>query len=498
MSLPSMLPFFFALPLLGAFLTLLLSKVWKGFADLIANAITTFLLFFSFYSLNYLKEGGVIIYKMGGWPPPIGITMVYDHLSALMAISIAIVAFGVGLFSIRFLDHYTGRVKFYTLFLLVTAGMMGIAITGDIFNLFVFLEIASISSYALVAFTTEKGGLEASFKYMVMGEIASLSILFAIALLYSRTSTLNMADLARTLSITGRGQLFWFVAAIFLFSFSVKTGLFPFHSWLPDAQTAAPAPVAAILSGSAEKILGIYALMRISFNVLGLSRASSPIFFNILIILGLASIFFGGIIARKQTDYKRLLAYSTISQLGYIVVGLGIGNFWGIAGALFHILAHAITKSLLFLTSGAVDYNTQKQDIDNLKGLGKTMGVTAWSFRLGTLSLSGIPPFVGFFSKLFIIIGACQAKAYWLAILLAVLSVFTLAYLLKVIRKVYFTTKDIVTGEAPFSMRLAMLFLIILMIVFGFGFQGILNSLIFPATRVLLNGIGYARIVFGG
>ncbi|HIE06208.1 MAG TPA: NADH/ubiquinone/plastoquinone (complex I) [bacterium (Candidatus Stahlbacteria)] len=498
MNLPTMLPLFFALPLLGAFLTLLLSKIWKGFSDLIANIITTFLLFFSFYSLNHLQEVGAVVYKMGGWPPPIGITMVYDHLSALMVIAIAIVAFGVSLFSIRFLDQYTGRVKFYTLFLLMTGGMMGIAITGDIFNLFVFLEIASISSYALVAFTTEKGGLEASFKYMVMGEIASLAILFSIALLYSRASTLNMADLARTLSITGKGHLFWFVAAILLFSFSIKTGLFPFHSWLPDAQTGAPAPVAAILSGSAEKVIGIYALMRISFNVLGLNRLSSPVFFNILIILGLASIFFGGIIARKQSDYKRLLAYSTIGQLGYIVVGFGIGNFWAIAGALFHIFAHAITKSLLFLTAGAVDYNTQDQNIDNLKGLGKTMGVTAWSFRLGTLSLSGVPPFVGFFSKLLIIIGACQARAYWLAILLAALSVFTLAYLLKVIRKVYFTSKEIAAREAPFTMRLALLFLVILMIAFGFGFQGILNGLIFPATRALLNGIGYARIVFGG
>ena len=493
-----LLPLFFALPLFGAFLTILLAKVWKGLTDIIANAITTFLLFFSFYSLNYLRSSEAIVYKMGGWPPPLGITMVYDHLSALMVISIAIVAFSVSVFSVRYLDHYTGRAKFYTLFLLITGGMMGIAITGDIFNLFVFLEIASIASYALVAFSTEKGGLEASFKYMVMGEIGSIFFLFAIALIYGKASTLNMADLARTFSVAGHDHIFWFVAAILVFSFSIKTGLFPFHAWLPDAQTAAPAPVAAVLSGSAEKVLGIYGLMRISYNVLGLTRSSSPTFFDIIIILGLASIFFGGIIARKQSDYKRLLAYSTIGQLGYIMVGFGIGNFWGIAGALFHILAHAITKPLLFFTAGAVDYSTEKQDIDDLKGLARNMGVTGWSFRLGTLSLSGIPPFVGFFSKLFIIIGACQAKTYWLAILLAVLSVFTLAYLLKVIKKVYFTARKIATEEAPFSMRLAMLFLVLLMVIFGIGFQSILATLIYPATKVLINGIGYARIVFGG
>lgn len=492
------IPLLFALPLLGAFLIPLLSKVWKGFSDLIANSIATILLMLSFHSLNLLRDQQAIVYKMGGWPPPIGITMVYDHLSVLMVISISIVVFAASVFSIRYLERFTGKVKFYTLYMLMTAGMMGVAITGDIFNLFVFIEIASIASYALVAFRIDKRGLEAAFKYMVMGEIASLFILFAIALIYSRASTLNMADLAQTLSVVGRGNLFWFIAAILVFSFSIKTGLFPFHSWLPDAQTAAPAPVAALMSGSAEKILGIYALMRISFNVLGLSRFSSPIFFDILIVLGLVSIFFGGIIARQQTNYKRVLAYSSIGQFGYIIVGFGIGNFWGIAGALLHILAHAITKSLLFLTSGAVDYNTEEQDVEKLSGLCQAMGLTCWSFRLGTLSLSGIPPFIGFFSKLLIIIGACHAHLYWLAIILAAMSVFTLAYLLKIIKKVYFTIAEKEIKQTPFSMRLSMLFLVLLMIIFGIGFQGILHTLIIPATGVLLNGIDYAKAVFGG
>ncbi|RKX71846.1 NADH/ubiquinone/plastoquinone (complex I) [candidate division WOR-3 bacterium] len=494
----NLLPLFFALPLAGAFLIPILSKIWRGFSDLIANSITTILLFLSFYSLNLFEEGEVIIYKMGGWPPPLGITMVYDHLSALIVISIAIVVFAASIFSIRYLEHFTGRVKFYTLFMLITAGMMGVAITGDIFNLFVFVEIASISSYALVAFGIEKEELEAAFKYMVMGEIASLFLLFAIALLYGRASTLNMADLANTLSVAGRDQLFWFVAAILLFSFAIKSALFPFHSWLPDAHPSAPAPVSAILSGIFVKVLGVYALIRLSFNVFGLTPQNSPIFFHILIFLGLVSVFFGGIIASRQRDYKRLLAYSTIAQIGFIMVGIGIGNFWAIAGGLFHILAHAITKSLLFLTSGAVVYATGKRDLEELAGLGKTMGITAWSYRLATLSLSGLPPLVGFFPKLFIIIGACQAKLYWLAILLAILSVFTLAYLLKIIRKVYFTTKEVSTPETPFSMRLSMLFLVILMILFGFGFQGLLNSLIIPATKVLLNGTGYGRAILGG
>jgi multicomponent Na+:H+ antiporter subunit D len=499
----SLLPLFFVIPLAAAFLIPLLSRLWKGFADLLANLATASVLGLAIYCLLLLKDQVMLVYKFGGWPPPFGIVFGFDSLSGLMVLVIGLVSFTATIFSIRYLDHYTARARFYTLFMLCLAGMNGVAITGDIFNLFVFLEIAAISSYALVAFGTEHEELEASFKYMVMGEVASLSILLAIALLYARASTLNMADLSLSLQALGRTPFSWFIIGIFLFSFGVKAAAVPFHAWLPDAHPAAPAPVSAILSGVFIKVLGVYTLARISFNVFNLSRGSDPVFFNLLLGLGLLSIIAGGLLALRQRDYKRLLAYSTISQVGYIILGLGIGNYWGVAGALFHILAHGIGKGLLFLTSGSVVYRTGTRDLEQLKNLEGRMRVTGWSYIIGSLSLAGLPPLIGFFSKFCIILGAIQAGFYWVAVVAIVFSVLTLAYLLKIQRRVFFTrypseALEPEIKEVPWAMRSAMLILAVLSVMLGLGFQPILKFIITPAAQALLRGADYARFIFGG
>jgi formate hydrogenlyase subunit 3/multisubunit Na+/H+ antiporter MnhD subunit len=249
------------------------------------------------------------------------------------------------------------------------------------------------------------------------------------------------------------------------------------------------------------KVLGVYAMSRVMFNVFGLSRANAATFFDLLLAFGVVSIVVGGLLAYAQQDYKRLLAYSSISQIGYILIGLGIGNYWGIVGALFHVLAHAFGKGLLFLAAGSVEHSTGTRDLDKLSGLEKGMPLTAWSHLLGSLSLAGVPPFAGFFSKLFIIVGALSARMYWLAVLAALFSTVTLGYLVKVVNKAFFGRRDTEptpARESPGSMGIAMIVLLVLALALGIGFKPVLDNLVGPAAQVLMDGLGYAKGVVGG
>lgn len=489
------IPLYFALPLISAFLIPILGKIYKPLIWIWTTIVSFILFILALYGIVITQGIPMVVYKMGNWAPPLGIVMTFDSFSALMVLAISIIVFACSLFSLRFLLRFTGSWKFYTLFMLMTAGMMGIVITGDLFNMFVFLEIAAISSYALVAFGIEAEELEASFKYMVMGEIGGLTFLLAIALIYAKVSTLNLADISISLQLIRDTTFFWMVLGMMLFAFAIKAALVPFHSWLPDAYPAAPAPISSLLAGICTKVFGVYTAARMIFNVFALSRESDPLFFNILVGLGLLSITFAGVTALYQKDYKRLLAYSSISQVGFIMLGFGIGNFYGVVGAVFYILAHSFAKALLFFTSGSVVYATGSRDIDKLNGLGEQMPTTAWSFRIGALSVIGLPPLVGFFAKFFIIIGAIQSGFLWLAIVAIILSVLSLAYLLKIENNVFMKKGKSKAQEAPFTMRIAMVFLVVLIVVFGIGFQPIKNFLIGPAAHALLRGIEYSSMV---
>ncbi len=493
----SFIPMFFALPLISAFLIPILGKIYKPLAWLVSTVVSLVLFILALYGIAVTQQLPMIVYKMGNWPPPLGIVMAFDSFSAFMVLIISIIVFTGSLFSFRYMSNYTGQWKFYTLFMLMTAGMMGICITGDLFNMFVFLEIAAISSYALVAFGVGAEELEASFKYIVMGEIGGLTFLLAIAFIYAKTSTLNLADISTSLQVIRHTTFFWMTLGMMLFAFSIKAALVPFHSWLPDAYPAAPAPISSLLAGICTKVFGIYTTARIVFNVFGLTRANEPMVFNILIGLGLLSIAFAGLTALNQNDYKRLLAYSSISQVGFIMLGFGIGNYYGVVGAILYILAHGLAKGLLFLTSGSVVHATGTRDLQKLAGLGERMPTTAWSFRIGALSVIGLPPLVGFFAKLLIIMGAIKAGFIWLAIIAIVLSVLSLAYLLRIENSVFMKKGKIDAKKAPFTMRIAMVFLVVLIVLLGIGFQPIIDFIVGPAAHALLRGLEYSHLVFG-
>lgn len=493
------IPLFVAIPLGSAFLVSLLGKRVKRFSDSLSNLATFSLFFISLVSIFLVRNQGILVYKVGGWIPPIGISMVMDGLTSFMLVTVNLIAFLVTIYSISYMEKYTAKDKFYTLFLLMLAGMNGVIITGDMFNLFVFLEIAAISSYALVAFGTEHEELEASFKYAVMGCLASSFILLGIALLYSFTSTLNMADISRTLTERGDNKIIFFVSTLFLMGFGLKAALVPFHWWLPDAHPSAPAPISAMLSGVLIKVLGIYALVRVLFNVLGLGEMKSILY--ILMILGTISMVVGALLALGQKDFKRLLAYSSISQIGYIIFAFGLGTPLGFLGALFHLFNHSTFKSLLFLNSGAVVYATENRDLEKMGGLSQRMPVTSTTSLIASMSISGIPPFSGFWSKLIIIIAALQARQFVLAFIAILVSIITLAYYLKVQKLAFFgklRKKWEGVKEVPFSMKLPMVILSIICLVGGvLLLPGISEVFLETARDALLAGKEYAALVFG-
>lgn len=489
----SILPLFVAVPLAGAFLSSLLGKTSSKISDFLGSLVPAILVLLSFSFIG-LKE--VLVYKMGGWIPPFGIVFVVDGLTVLMLVTVNVVALMSTIFSISYMEKYTDKWKYYTLFLLMLTGMNGAVITGDMFNLFVWLEIGAISSYALVAFGTEGEELEASFKYAVMSSVASLFILVGIGLLYSYTSTLNMADISRTLVAKPNANLINFVFILFLLGFGLKSAIVPFHSWLPDAHPSAPAPISAMLSGVLIKSLGIYALVRIFYNVLGVAGGG-----RVLLVLGLISMVLGALLAIYQKDLKRLLAYSTISQVGYIVFAFGLGTPLGIFAGLFHLINHAVAKALMFLNAGSVVYATDNvRDLDQLGGLREKMPVTANTSLIGSMSIAGVPPLGGFWSKLVIIFAAVESK-HWTGAFVAILvSIVTLAYYLKLQKLVFFGKLPVRwenIKESPVLMCVSMIVLSCICIALGLLLLPQLRSVFLdPAVEVLKNGVGYSMAVF--
>jgi len=498
----SLLPLFVAVPLGMAFLTPIFARIWKGFPDWMASLASLFLMGLTLWFLQF--GGQHITTFIGGWEPvdgiPIGIAMVMDGLTIFMLLIVNVIGFLATIYSINYMSHYTEKSKYYTLFLLMMAGLNGVVLSGDLFNLFVFLEITAIASYALVAYGVEAEELEASFKYQVLGGTASAIILLGIAFFYHMTGTLNLADASRVIAAGGSTPALLFMAILFLVGFSLKSALMPFHAWLPDAHPSAPAPISAMLSGVVIKVLGVYAMIRIFYNVIGTELL--PVIPTIFLILGTLSMVAGAFLALGQKDLKRLLAYSSISQIGYVLFAFGIGTPLAIMGGLFHLLNHAVFKSLLFLNSGAVVYNTNTREFEKLGGLSQKMPLTVSTAVVGSLSISGLPPLGGFWSKFVIILAAVQSGHYILAGVAVLASIVTLGYYMKFLKFTFFgklrdSYKKV--KEVPFFMCLSMIVLALLTIGLGLLLLPSLQGWILePAANVVTGGVEYVKMVLGG
>lgn len=449
--------------LAGAFL---ISLLWRE-NERIAGAASLSFVFLAFLSSTLagidVFINGKMLYFVGGWQKPLGIVLMLDPLSALFTIMTNFIAFLVMIYSVVYIRRYTYTPYFYTVFLIMLAGMNGILVSMDIFNIYVFFEIASIASFILIAFGLKAEELEASMKYTVMSFIASTMILFAIAIIYGITGTLNISKFITQTAGLSYIQL-WFVAGLLLAGFALKTALVPFHSWLPDAHSMAPAPVSAILSGMFVKVVGLYVLIRLTTNIF----ITLPQIRILLLIFGVLSMVFGGLMALGQTNIKRLYAYSTISQIGYCAVGLGIGGYMGSLGVIMHFIAHAFSKTLLFLNIGAVEYVTGSVHSDELKGLNDSMPITTLFGTTGMLGIAGVPPMGNFWSKLIIIIAAVQSGYYGIAALCIIVSIITLGYFLKLQRTVFYSkTENVKKKEPPKTLLSPMGVLTVLILISG-------------------------------
>lgn len=499
----SLIPLFVIVPLGIAFLIPLVWKIIPAAFKYLPATGLLFLLVIAFYML-ITCGGDTITYKVGGWEPvkniPIGIHLVVDGLSMTMLIITNLIGFLAGLYSVPYMKKFTGENYFFSLFSLMVAGMNGVVITGDLFNLFVFLEISVISSYALVAFGSSKDELEASFKYQVLGGIASLLILFALAITFWYTSTLNIADISNLLKKTPSSNTTVFIQLFLIAGFGLKAALIPFHSWLPDAHSSAPSPISAMLSGVLIKAIGIYALLRLFFNMFQITMEVSVI----ITTIGVLSMVIGVILAIGQWDMKRLFAYHSISQMGYVVMAAGMamviisrGGDKGVAvlalsGGLYHMFNHSVFKGLLFLNAGSVEYATGTRNLKELGGLSQALPITSVTSLGASLSISGIPPFNGFFSKLIIIIAAIQGRFYLLALLAVIVSIITLASFMKVQRYAFLDklqkTRIPDIKEVPFIMCLSMIVLLLLCLVMSLMvIPSVRDTFLMPAVGSLIS-----------
>ena len=490
---PPLLVAVVVVPILGAVLTPVVGQ-WRArraadwaLGTMLLTSVVALLL------VARVADGGPFSYVAGGWQVPYGIELRFDEFSAVTAIICLLGVLAI-VFSRRYAEHALPEVRipyYYALLLLNLAGMLGFSITGDLFNLFVFMEILSLSGYALVAVSGEKIAEMAAFKYLVMGAVSSIAVLFAIGMLYALTGSLNMADVASRLG----GAPVAPVAVAFgmmALGFMVKAAIFPLHIWLPDAHAIAPSPVSAILSGLVVKV-GIVGMLRL-YQIAYTSRALDLEALNtVLMWLGALSIVMGAFFAVFQDDVKMMLAYSTISNIGYIVMGLGLASSAGVIGASVHVFNHAIIKATLFLGAGALIFRTGKRTLTDLAGVGHAMPWTVAAISVGAISIVGIPPTAGFLCKWYIALGAVEAGHPFFAFALVFGALFIFIYYIRMVNAFYFRPpRDpaiLEVREAPASMLVPILVLATLCLVMGV-LGRIPLSFIEPAVTRLLAPIG--------
>jgi multicomponent Na+:H+ antiporter subunit D len=446
--------------------------------------------------LARVARTGPFSYMPGGWHPPYGIELRLDEFGASVGV-ICLIGLLATVFSYRYVQKEVpeGRIHlFYALLLLNMMGMIGFSVTGDLFNLFVFMEILSLSSYALVAVGGERIAELAAFKYLLMGAISSLVVLFAIGVLYALTGSLNMMDVGDRLSsgVSGTALPVAVAVAALAMGFSVKAAIFPLHVWLPDAHAIAPSPVSAILSGLVVKagVLGLLRMYQILY------RAGIPDLTTLntaLMWLGAISIVTGAFFAMTQDDIKMMLAYSTISNIGYIFMGLGLANEFGLIGGTVHIFNHAIIKATLFLAAGAIIYQTGFRSLKDLRGVGRAMPITSAAMAVGAVSIVGIPPTAGFLCKWYIALGAIEAGRSLFAVVLLFGALLIFVYYIRMVNAFYFQEPThphiLELGEAPISLLVPMIVLAALCLVMGF-FGRVPLTFIEPAVKTMLAPIG--------
>ncbi len=398
-------------------------------------------------TLIHALTEGTWHYRFGDWAPPWGIEYVIDPLSGVMAVLISLISVLVLLYAGPFLaeEGWLKKGIYYALYTLLTTGLLGMVITGDVFNLYVFLEISSLAAYALIA----SGGYKATvaaFRYVLIGTIGASLYLLGVGYLYAVTGSLNMADLAEKLQplLAANSQAVLIAVLLIMVGMGIKMALFPLHGWLPDAYTYTSPAAIPFISGVMTKVM-IYVLLRYCFFIFGAMNGVLPAVLEIVGWLAAAGIILASVMAIAQTDFRRMLAYSSVAQIGYIALGMAIGNYYGLIGAVLHILNHAVMKSCLFLVAGGVKWKTGEHAIAKYAEISRRMPVTMGVFLLGALSMIGIPPTAGFFSKWYLILGALDNQQWLYIVVIIVSSLLNAVYFFRVIEQAYLRKAE---GEA--------------------------------------------------
>ncbi|MBW2598780.1 MAG: monovalent cation/H+ antiporter subunit D family protein [Deltaproteobacteria bacterium] len=439
--------------------------------------------------LNTVMHEGVIHYYLGGWLPPWGIEYVVDHLNAMMLVLITGTSLLVAIYSRRSLEAELPdrTVYFYTLFLLQVTGFVGIVITGDVFNLYVFLEIASLSGYALIA-TGEEGAPLAAFRYLILGTIGACFYLLGVGYLYMATGSLNMADLAEILPPLYGSKVILVAFAFFMVGIALKMALFPLHLWLPDAYTRAPSAASALIAPLMTKV-AVYVMLRVMFTVFRpyFSIDLLPVT-KIMLYAGIVSIFAGAIMALAQRNFKRMLCYIMIAEVGYMVGGVGVANVVAIKGAILHIMNDVVMTLGLFAVAGILAYKMKSSEISAFGNIFKKMPFTMAAFLVIALSVIGVPPTCGFFSKWYLIQGSVMAGNWTFVAALLFSSLVNIVLFFRVIETGYYDfgasgaqhahEEDTVVSEAPLSMLIPTFIVAAAIILIGLYNQSILINII--------------------
>jgi proton-translocating NADH-quinone oxidoreductase chain N len=446
---------------------------------------------YNLYNMIQATQNKILIVTLGG-APPLGACMEIDMLSIYMAFSATLLGLFATVYSYSYMEHDTRLTEYYTLLSALVASIVGVSFAGDFFTFFVFWEMMGITSYVLVAFRKENWGpIEAGFKYMVMGAIGSTLLLLGIALVYGMAGTVNFAQASMVLKHQPLSIWLSLALIIFIVGFGVKSAIVPMHTWLPDAHPEAPSPISAMLSGILIET-ALYGLTRV-LNIL-----FEPSTFQMAIaVLAVLTMCLANILALLQQDIKRMLAYSSIAQMGYMLIGVSVGTSYGLMGTFLHVFNHSLLKGMAFLSAGSIVHEAKTRDIENLKGIGRLMPITSLCLFITLLGLGGVPATNGFVSKFILFNSAIGEGMAWLAIVGILNSALSMGYYLRVMLTLISEPIESLKGlkEAPPLMLGVTVAMATLVVLFGLWPEPVISYATEAAKALIDNLPRYIKVI---
>ncbi len=460
-----------AIPMLGAaFVAMMRNGLLAWFVSLIISLLMPII---ALFLLHETFVNGIVSYALGGWAPPVGIEYRVDVANAFVLVIVSVMAaitlpYARKVVALEIAEE--NRSWFYSMYLLCLCGLLGIAITGDAFNAFVFLEVSSLSTYAMIAMGRDRRALVAAYQYLIMGTIGATLYVVGVGLLYVMTGTLNFADMAVRLKEIEETRPILAALSFITVGLSLKIALFPLHKWLPNAYAYSPTMATVFLASTATKV-AIYLLIRFVYTIYGPSLElveTSAV--TVFVILSLAAMFIASFAACFQKNIERMLAFSSVAQIGYITLGISFAVKTGLTGGLVHLVNHAFMKGALFMCTGAMMMRLGNVKLQAVEGIGRTMPITMGLFVAAGLSLIGVPGTVGFVSKWYLALAAFETGQSWLAFAIMASSFIAVVYIGRIVEIAYFREPKgaaLLAKDPPPSMILPMIILVVACFYFG-------------------------------